>query len=326
MSHLIWVPKKIIEPKDPMILTSGVKGFIRMEVIKPGIGTRVDTGWFPNMILDSGLDNFGTQTLTGSVTQVGVGAGVSSPSPEQSSLESPIAWTTTTGPGGGSGSGGSWDEGNYYRYFRVGRQFQEGAAAGILGEIGFCRGGTSERNNLTVRARITDGSGNPTTITVLEDEILQVVYEIRHYFNPTFLQGSMELSGIPYSYTLGAREQGSGDRGIYTYGDNYRLIALNNVSNFGSVGENLTGGSSVGVATSSPTLSPYSEGSHYRDSSTNFSLTQGNAVGGIEYMRADPSTSSTPFLLKMRINPPIPKDNTKLMTLNMRYSWGRYDP
>lgn len=311
-----------------MILTSGVKGFIRMEVIKPGIGTRVDTGWFPNMILDSGLDNFGTQTLADSVSQVGVGAGVSSPSPEQRSLESPIAWTTNTGPGGGSGSGGSWDEGNFYRYFRSGKQFQEGAAAGILGEIGFCRTGTSERNNLTVRARITDGSGNPTTITVLEDEILQVVYEIRHYFNPTFIQGSMELSGIPYSYTLGARAQNTGNPGAYTTGSNSYLAALNNVSNFGSVGENLTGGSSTGGGASSSTLSPYSEGSHYRDSSFHFSLGMGNAVGGIEYMQTNPfsSLASISFLLKMRINPPIPKDDTKLMTLNMRYSWGRYDP
>src|SRR5690606_24898680 len=60
----------------------------------------------------------------------------------------------------------------------------EGAVVGNVAEIALCRGTTGIPNNSTPifnRARVVDEMGNPTTITVLSDEFLEVIYEITLY-------------------------------------------------------------------------------------------------------------------------------------------------
>src|SRR5690606_32973092 len=55
---------------------------------------------------------------------------------------------------------------------------------GNVAEIALCRGTSGIPNNSTPifnRARVVDEMGNPTTITVLSDEFLEVIYEITLY-------------------------------------------------------------------------------------------------------------------------------------------------
>ena len=65
----------------------------------------------------------------------------------------------------------------YYRWAKVTWRFGQGVAAGNISEVGLGWG----NSNLWNRALIKDANGNPTTITVLSDEYLDVVSEIRDY-------------------------------------------------------------------------------------------------------------------------------------------------
>src|SRR5690606_8691254 len=91
------------------------------------------------------------------------------------------------------GGGGSVEEGWMIRNTTVSPrsitlgvriQGSEGAVVGNVAEIALCRGTTGTPNNSTPifnRARVVDEMGNPTTITVLSDEFLEVIYEITLY-------------------------------------------------------------------------------------------------------------------------------------------------
>ena len=65
----------------------------------------------------------------------------------------------------------------YYYGGRITWRFGQGIAAGNISEVGLGWG----NSNLWNRALIKDANGNPTTITVLSDEYLDVVSEIRVY-------------------------------------------------------------------------------------------------------------------------------------------------
>src|SRR5690606_5394247 len=57
----------------------------------------------------------------------------------------------------------------------------EGAIVGNVAEIALTRGSPSSSAPIFNRARVVDEMGNPTTITVLSDEFLEVIYEITLY-------------------------------------------------------------------------------------------------------------------------------------------------
>lgn len=319
----IWVPKPILEPKDPIMNTSRVGGFVRMRVIKPGFKEpRVDTGWFPNMVLNGGLDRLGTTSLNNSITRCVVGTDSTPPNPSQTSLGAQVAGSGSTFASSTNGYGGTYDgAGGRYKWYRQFIQFSEGAAAGVLREIGFVEGTSSSANdnNLTSRALITDGSGNPTDVTVLSDEILQVTYEIRHYLDDSDGSIAFEMSGVPYTGIY--RPGGEGlQAASQLYPGTSTNIALGGTSStFGAAGANISGAS--GSSPGSGTLSAYSNGNYYRDVSYPFSLAQGNATGGLLMFGWNSNAPSPGY--KFLFDTPIPKDNTKLMTLNIRTSWGR---
>lgn len=130
-----------------------------------------ETEPFHNLVLDSGL----TRMLVGPwITQCCVGTGNSLPVSSQSSLDTlrssttlnlnrTAGWDSTTTPN--------------YIYERKTWRFAQGLAAGNLSEVGLGWSNTEFWN----RALIKDKDGNPTTITVLSDEILDIVAEIRVY-------------------------------------------------------------------------------------------------------------------------------------------------
>lgn len=131
-----------------------------------------ETPMFHNLVLDAGLDRLSVGSAIGRVC---VGSGNSTPVVTQTSLDAFIASTTTTQ---GSDAGGKQIITEpYYYWARRTYRFGEGVAAGNLSEIGL--GWTN--TNLFNRALIKDASGNPTTITVLADEFLDVVVELRFY-------------------------------------------------------------------------------------------------------------------------------------------------
>ena len=129
-----------------------------------------ETPWSNNLVLDSGLARMSSGIW---IDRCVVGSGSSLPQPDQIALDNFIAKTTsmtanipissTTEP--------------YFYGVRVTWRFAEGVAAGNISEVGLGWGD----NNLWNRALIKDSSGSPATITVLSDEYLDVISEIRVY-------------------------------------------------------------------------------------------------------------------------------------------------
>lgn len=137
-----------------------------------GIATN-ETGWFHNLVLDSGLDQMSVGQW---FDRVVVGSGNSTPVATQVRMDNFVASTTVATA---LSSIESHTEPYWYGNRRTYR-FGEGAAKGNLTEIGIGWGNDALWN----RTLIKDLNGDPTTLTILEDEYLDVYVELRVYMAP----------------------------------------------------------------------------------------------------------------------------------------------
>jgi len=159
----------------------------------------LDTGWFNNLILDQGIahlmanGNYGVS----SYNFIKLGSGNSVPNPGQTNLDNQVISSPGLAVSGTSGYNA--DEG--YQWRRYTHQFGQGVAAGNHSEIGAGWGTTA--SSLFSRSLIVDGQGNPTTITVLENEFLTVSYEFRRWWIPAspFLL-EYDDDGVPATTTV----------------------------------------------------------------------------------------------------------------------------
>lgn len=165
---------------NDMRVEAGVQGYFQLNAVKAITqpdgtvtdgDTRVLTDWFPNLVLDSGLNRMATGSF---LTGVCVGSGTSEPQITQTGLDSFIARTTTIQ---GSTSGRQVTSGEFYWWGRVTYRFAQGKAEGNLSEIGV----GWANDGLLNRTLIKDTAGNPTTVVILPDEFLDVNFEFRVY-------------------------------------------------------------------------------------------------------------------------------------------------
>lgn len=149
-----------------------------------------ETGWFDNIVLDSGIDRM----LSGAWGNgVAVGSGSSTPQKTQTQLDSVIANTTTLFA---NSSGAQTTTEPFYDWVRLTYRFAEGVAAGNISEVGLTY---QNAQTLWNRALVRDTEGNPTSITILSDEFLDVVVEIRHMLQSKF------TSSVPYLNKQGVK-------------------------------------------------------------------------------------------------------------------------
>ena len=148
---------------------------------------------FDNLILDAGLNRLGTGGVANCCQ---VGTGTSAPAVTDTTLQAYLVGTSTIQ----ADSAQSYVAGPP-AYVTMSRTFRfgTGVAAGNLTEVGV--GWATASGSLFSRARIVDGGGSPTTISVLSDETLDVVYTLRAYV-PADATGSVTLAGTSYGYTM----------------------------------------------------------------------------------------------------------------------------
>ncbi len=180
-------------------LEQKVCGFYKLEAVKKSKSgketKRLLADWFPNLITTAGLNYMGTNrsyafntsTRGGWLTYCIVGSGNTTPAFTDSVLANKLAATSSmtamtltvesTSP--------------YYRKMVLKYRFAEGVAAGNLAEVGIGWSSTA----CFSRALILDGGGNPTTITILSDEYLDVTYEYRIYPKETDDTGTVIFTG-----------------------------------------------------------------------------------------------------------------------------------
>lgn len=303
----------------------GVQALFKL-VARTNDGSERDlTDWFPNLVLDSGLDRMSQGAW---FTQVAVGTGNSEPLVTNVGLDSFLASTSTITE---ASSSRQLDTLPYYYSLVTVFRFAQGVAAGNLSEIAMTWGG----NNCWNRALIKDINGNPTTVTVLPNEFLDVYTELRIYPKMTDTLSTVNLLdskgatisthnvtiranmyiGLENSpsYRTGITAVRVGDRitnrVVSVYGSNAQLNTITtNIS-----------GTIIGTYTPTASNDSYPT---LRSCALKTPLSITQLVG--VHKAIDIQTRLGAW--KVEYNPPISKDNTQSLEHNFMLTWGRYEP
>lgn len=276
-----------------------------------------ETPWFDNIILDAGLNRWGTGAV---VLGVGIGTGTSTPTAAQTGLDAESHWTTTGGTGDNSfsSSGGSPHTTTQTRVFRT--------TLGVLnGNYSELATGWAAGNNKFSRALILDGGGSPTTIAVSSVEQLDIYYRLSVYPPLVDTSQSITISGVTYTVTGRATSvEVSTSWGV---GGNAAMTQSPGAGGFHRFGG---AGSVLGAVTSSPsstnpaigeskTYSAYVDTSLQAVQNITWPLTVGNGAGGVQTV----VVAHTNCAFQYHFNPVLPKDSTKTLSMSYRFSWAR---
>lgn len=318
----------------------GMAGEFRCVVKRADGSTKIDTGYQKNLILNQGLDFFGGGNGGDMMGYCVIGSGNSQPVYTQNKLD-----TAITGVSGANFST-KYDydaarDGNLYKTNRVKKYSFSGLNNVNVSELGLA----STYSNATTyflctRALIKDSLGNPTTITVLSGEILEIYYKLWIVYDVTDKTGTLNLLdgvGGSTAYNYIARLAGVGGTNIggsAQYGNNTVGLTLsegagNNSHSVGNGGIGAitgapTGTESVYISSSSVSTATYISGSYKRQITWSLSISQANFA-----------IRSAIFYTKMGFwqirfgsvanDSPITKTNTQTLSIPVEFSWGRYE-
>jgi hypothetical protein len=308
--------------------TSGMAGRIRLEVENANTGEITkQTDWFNNLILDSGLNMKGTGGVD---RRCHVGSGSSTPSASDTSLDNFIASVD-------SGfaildAGVQIEEFPYYGWSIRQYTFSTGAAEGNISEIGITRDDFSSPSGpLFSRALVLDENGNPTTITILSNEILRVFYELRMYIPMADYINQIEIGGVTHTVTTrpaninltttsdrldswGSRAIGNSSAAIVSgtsFSTRARVSETQDISSYT--------GNPGGTQRSSFDTDSYVDGSLERTGTPRWNIDTANFQNGIGRVVFASGVGN----YQTRFDPPIMKTQGDELTLDLKVTWGR---
>lgn len=278
-----------------------------------GVAIR-ESEWFDNIVLDSGLARMSVDTW---IDRCCVGTGNTEPLASQVSLSSFRASTLV--------KQAAYLDGNtsvepYYWGGTIVWRFGAGLASGNLSEVGLGWGNFTLWN----RALIRDNAGNPTTITVLSGEFLDVTATVRVYPEPV-ISGAFNLMDKNNNIISGHTY--TGIPCITRYGEFYaNKVSLTINSYTGSMGEGITT-SPNGTETSwTSQANTFPTGTSLQCVAS-LSLSQGNlSHQSFKLMPNIMSFSGNKGGYKLQIDPPISKNSSQSLEVTFVLSWGRYEP
>lgn len=298
-----------------------VAGRYRLQTYREGGTPSKDTGWFDNLILNQGLDQIGSvfnynESFGDPVLfRMGcVGTGSTAPTETDTQLES---WLASAGNGDNYGNDGYVAGPPSYWWVKVTCRFGVGVAAGNLTEVGM---GEMLQTNIGTalfsRALILDENGDPTTLTVDSDEILDLTYEFRVYPDTTENVQVITIDGDDYTFTWNILQPTLVPQIYHAY--------INGTGDFSScyylLNRNISPGSSQ--ATVTPGSSGYSLGLYKRTYIGTFGLTAAAWTEGIKSLDI-----ATPHMRQRgAIDPILHKTNVQFLSITMDVSWDRYTP
>lgn len=306
-----------MKTKVPQIIFHGsAQGWFKCEAFRPRDGRRrLLADWFPNLITNAGLNHAGT--AGGYLGECRVGSGSTTPNVLDTALDAQIASTTNLHDSDNSAEASAPFFGAVTNVYR----FAEGVAAGILAEVGLA----PNAGNLFSRALILDGLGDPTTITVDVDEVLDVTYQLRLYPPLVDVTGTVNISGTDYDYTARAMLVTSASNWAPASSGEQGGVFSNGVNAFdGAIGTIETSPAGSSSPSSSATNEAYSADSHEINFEAVWGLDNGNLGGGIQSVACIFGTGAARFgAMQVEFDPPIPKDDTKVLTLGFKHAWAR---
>ena len=308
----------------------GMAGEFRVVVKRADGSTKIDTGYQKNLILNQGLDFFGGGKGTDMMGYCVIGSGNSQPVYTQNKLD-----TAITGVSGANFST-KYDydaarDGNLYKTNKVNKYSFTGLNNVNISELGLA----STYSNATTyflctRALIKDSQGNPTTITVLSGEILEIYYKLWAVYDTTDKTGILNLldgvgGSIAYNWTV--RLARVTDNLSYTYKLGYVLSSVPNkftTFNTGDLTAITTSPSGSGSNFYSDNLKPYVANSYKRVIETPLTVSQENKAIRSYTLSTSMGTYQIRFG-SVADDSPITKTNTQTLTIPIEVSWGRYE-
>lgn len=307
----------------------GIKGFFRC-VLRTRAGIILkDTGWFPNVITNSGMEFIRDQTSWFQWLELGQGS--TAPAQTDTNLTSVLDGIRKTG----SGAGEDWT--STYYYLRYKHTFAEGESTGNVRELALFR--NSVGGNCFSHALIRDSGGNPITIVKGADKILDVYYEIRNYPKLTDTTGTINITHPPndtpisYDYTVRAAEFADPGGSPVRWGVQGRETLVNTSSRYiAYTGGDLGPTNGVPTGTSLGSLfgdtgfevSIIGSGNYYNDVQLQVGIDLWNHANGILAVRF--VTGNCVWQIKyaqVTGGGAIPKTDEDRLRLNFRLSWVR---
>lgn len=293
----------------PVQTRPGVRGWYKIEALQPDGRKRLLADWFPNLITTLGADLLGTDTP---LTFCAVGSGNRAPALTDTTLQTLVASTSTHGPAGVVQSAQS--SAPFFGSTTTQYSFAAGTATGNLSEVGV----GSAAGSLFSRALILDGTGTPTTLTVLANEALFVTYQLNQYVPTADVTGNVTIAGVVYAYTLRA-SLASSIQWAYTNGDRGGL--LNAVVFSGPIGAVTGQPSGTNATDDSINNNAYVAGSSTLSGTATWGINSGN-VGGVAAVTARfGSNVGSRGVYQVGFTPSIPKDSSHVLTLSFSTSW-----
>lgn len=286
--------------------------------------------WFDNIVLDQGLNSMATDTW---ISGVAVGTSNTTPVETQVQLGNEVARTTSS-QGSTVTNAYSVDANNWIHSHQSTYRFALGAFNNVnLSEVGILAG-QSAPYTLWNRALIKDINGNPTTITVLSDEILDVVCEVKVYVKTSDTTGSFNLLdkqgntirtvqhttrpaniNQPHNVGIGMNVM---NRTSFNYAMAYKSATLGAIT--GTIG-----GTNIG--TFRDTLGNFSASTYVQNSyKIKFTLTAAVADMNDETGLSGLFIQGVLASYQIVFDSAIIKNNTQTFSLDYEISWGRYTP
>jgi hypothetical protein len=300
-----------------------LRGFFKLTVGSKARGIR-QICEFENLILDNGLNRLGNSTPSPFGWFV-VGTGTSVPTATQTALDTFRAAVSLS-----NGTHTFVDGSEPYSQSMHSSRFNEGVASGNLTEIGVgyvqsaALGASTQ--NLFSRALILDNAGQPTSITVLSDEYLDVEYTIRVYPSLVDTSGTIEVTGSgTHAWVARASEINTWNCTIL-WSNGFNMVGgiFFYTGNIGTVYQAPSGTSATGAT--SMTQYPYENNSFTKKGYGTASLTTGNVAGGlVNSVRwiNNPANNAKSVACQVQFTPGIPKTNSSTLRLGFSYSWAR---
>lgn len=314
----------------------GIGAVLKLVVRKAGTDEIVrESPEFHNLVLTTGLARMSQGTW---INRCCVGTGNSQPVASQVALDSFLASTTATAQGASDTGGIQVTDAPFYWYGRRTWRFAVGAATGNISEVGL----GWDNSNLWNRALVKDTEGNPTTITVLPDEYLDVISEVRVY--PQESTGAFNLvdkaGGIISTHTVNIkpRFKSSSDSGAGFAAYAPVLGRSDGLQAFGISSASIPSDNS-GLPTN-PTyvnggviVNPQSSGQNFKRiiSSSEVNIGTHNsfciALRGLMCGAiANQVIMGNSCGFNWEVVPPIPKDAETILTYSFSLTWGNYVP
>lgn len=331
MSEVFKVMRDSINPNSIHI---GMAGEVRLVVRREDGTAKEDTGFRKNLILNKGLDFFGGGNGSNMLAYCAIGSGNSEPSTTQTQLDSFVAITS------GSSSSSKYDytpdSSNLYKTNSTYKYTFTGLDNINISEVGLASQGSSGSNYyLCTRALIKDSEGSPTSVSILSGEVLEVYYRIWRVISTldvSYIVNMLDGKGgkTPYNVIVRPAILGS-DVWASTIGFTLNSSAAStsvSSSDLASLTSSPSGASSTGITNS---LSAYVIGSYKQNLVAKLSISSNNyGIRTVSSANGSSVSSNKMFWYQARFGSvvgdnPIPKDSTKILSIPIEFSWGRYE-